>query len=365
MIAPAVLWALTAAVLFDGAQNALSATRPAPVATAGQPPCTEYYLGWSTGHVGTTTLDSASTYHDSGTRQLSSFAFFFEGQGVQDVQGNVVDADAWPRVVNRSMYDTGMSVADERKYVQEIYLPMLTRGFEQRRKIGEPVVSPSTCVDLSHINLFFIDGLLAELSSSAATLLRIRRPALETAISLCDHVTPHELAYGLSSNLNEYGCPTFLFSAFRYCPLSRGDSGKRVVLTLPDSVWTNFSAFQMALWNVDEVEAQWRRLLATRRSGVSFAQVAWSSDADDFASRAVAPTAALMGLGAQKAPETSKQHTAKMQEHPIEEYQRQAREYEQLMREHSPAFDAAASMLRDAVWNRSGPVLRPQHSGRS
>jgi len=364
--------AATAAVLFDGAQNALSATTPAPVATAGQPPCAEYYLGWSTGHVGTTTLDNASTYDDSGTRQLSSFAFFFEHEGVQDAQGNDLDEHAGSPAVGLIKYDAGMSVADERKHVRDTYLPSFTRGFEKRQEIGEPVVSPSTCVDLSHFDLFFIDGLLAELSSSAVTLLRIRRPALETAISLCEMVTPHELTYGLTSvrlkmgwaALDAHGCP--LFINIRYCPLSRGDSRKRVVLTLPPRVWTNFSAFQMALWDVDEVEAQWRRLLATSRSGVSFAQVAWASDAGDFASRAVAPTAALMGLGVPKEePHKSKQHRQRMQDHSIEEYQRQAREYERLMREHSPAFDAAASMLRDAVWNQSGPVLRPERSGRS
>jgi len=246
--------------------------------------CTHVYLGFSNGHVGTTTLASREVYKGTmeGNEQLTyhhtNYAFAFE-KGFIPVE----------------RYLAGISDDAIDAHVADTYLPQLEKKCEN--------VHGCVCVDMSHVNLFFIDGLIRSLArrSVGVTLIRIRRPSDELALSLSEHDS--------TDSKPDSDCAKT--SGWHYCPFANGDSGARVVLKLPRHLWRSFSSYQRALWEVDEVQAQWRRLHEqwSNRTGVRFDEVSWSMDADDFATHTLAPVARILGLKlASGPPPQKKQH---------------------------------------------------------
>ena len=101
--------------------------------------CQSYVFGWSTGHVGTTTLSSNASYASGPSRPLSSVLFVFEQEF-------------------RRSYDYGnrTSLADEEAHVQHTYLP----GLERIRRNRNPAAS--MCVDLSQLDINMTGSELAK-----------------------------------------------------------------------------------------------------------------------------------------------------------------------------------------------------------
>lgn len=378
--------------------SSTASTGPQGSSTTQRPPCSEYFLGFSTGHVGSTTLCDESSY-DNGVRDLRRMGFFYERSPVAIRNASDLHDEAEPnvpgcrdRVLLKTRYFEGMSDADEADHVRQGYLPSLANGFTQMFAnatrsflidtdretemgstyyVADPPSNVSAkdctgagcaCVDLSHSNLFFIDGLLEELLDTAAvTLLRIRRPAIETArsfmgttLTLNDTTAIPPASY----LVDERGCG--IGFKYYYCAMAGNASGARVVLKVDEPTWRNFSLFQRFLWSVDEVEAQWQRILA-RYAGraISFAQVQYSSAGNDFESATLLPTARLMGLSPSSAVTDHQHHLTHSADEEAEYavYEEQAREYVRSMTENCKAFDFARSMLNVAAWNQSGPVL--------
>jgi len=89
--------------------------------------------------------------------------------------------------------------------------------------------------------------------------------------------------------------------------------------------------------------------------------VAWSTAADDYDVRIVAPTAAILGLTVDGEAVNAKMHVKHGAPNATEDeiFAEQRRVYEEVMIAHSPNFDPALSMLREAVWNQTDPLLEP------
>ena len=101
--------------------------------------CTGFVLGFSTGHVGTTTLSSRGTYNTKAAAQ--PLHFFFE-----------------PCVMARTDPQT---LTAQRDFAGRIYVPKLLEILRSRH-----VKEPGLCVDLSHYWLSFYRGLLDVLNAT-------------------------------------------------------------------------------------------------------------------------------------------------------------------------------------------------------
>jgi hypothetical protein len=232
------------------------------------PACRNVVLGWSTGHVGTTTISDPRSYTNP-----EKYQFTFEtGQ------------------MKAHQYVAGVSTEDQIKHVREVYLPMATWHNSEES---------DTCVDLSHANLLFIDGLIPELLrlNKTVTLVRIRRPYWETATSLME-------AYHKQA-VKKDECD--IFGVGRMCPLQGWkplSPRPSVALQVPSNVWSKWTRLQRVLWQIDEVEAKWHHLKADFNGTVSFREVAWSFAADDFVDHLLSPVANILGLEAVQHPDT-------------------------------------------------------------
>lgn len=120
----------------------------------------KFVLGFSTGHVGTTTFSSPSAY--VATNSSRDIHFVFEKGGVPPSTCAQDDWDFKKEIVHSEYY----------------YLPELMRGISLSRN--------STVVDLSHANICFYRGLVNVLHSNRIpfTFVRIRRDRIETALSM-------------------------------------------------------------------------------------------------------------------------------------------------------------------------------------
>jgi hypothetical protein len=237
------------------------------------PACGNVVLGWSTGHVGTTTISDPKSFVNSG-----KYKFTFE-----------------TGMMEPSKYVAGVSTEDQIKHVQEVYL--------REAHTWHDSVESGTCVDLSHANLLFIDGLIPELLrlNKTVTLVRIRRPYWETATSLMQ-------AYRKEA-IKQQECDTF--GVGRMCPLQGWkplSPRPSVALHVPSSMWTKWTRLQRALWQIDEVEGKWHHLKADYGGQVSFREVAWSVAADDFVEHLLTPVAHILGLDPIHKPKNEKSH---------------------------------------------------------
>jgi hypothetical protein len=286
--------------------------------------CGHVYLGWSTGHVGTTTASDASSYLYSAAHPNTTYKFIFEAGKMES-----------------AVWDKGVTISEQMAHVQKEYLP----HWQATSRLSDK------CVDLSHVNLLFIDGLIQDLLDrhKQITLLRIRRPYYETALSLVHTYKPKIERDALGCDTNGVG---------RMCPIAVGDSGKRVQLVVPTDTWHGWSLLQRMLWQIDEVEAQWHRLKSQYGRRLSFAETAWSEKEDDFASKAMVDIANVLGLKAKPQPEDEKGHLNENERHdlmPLDQAQ-EVRQYVQDMVASSPAFKLRDGCLPDT---QHGAVLVP------
>lgn len=182
----------------------------------------DFIFGWSTGHCGTTTLSSATSYvHEN------DVIFLFEGHG---------------RCPGGTRSPRGqMSSGEIDSIVRDNYVPSMLACRGNR----------TTLIDLGHHNLAMGESLVKYFSSNdtplTALFIRIRRDRFENALSL---------TYSIFKSSNDL-C---LRLASRVCP---SDNPERVVLRLPPTLsWKNdLTMYQQAFWMVDEVEARWKRML--------------------------------------------------------------------------------------------------------
>jgi hypothetical protein len=210
----------------------------------------EYIFGFSTGHVGTTSLATKSIYRsgvyntETVMRRLNEIHFEHEMKATRLEHG------AW---VN---YDHD----GEFQWVKTVFF----------RSIKESMKPSEKCFfDDGHHTLYFIYGLIRYLTelnqmnndNLRYTIVRIRRNRIETAMSL---TFPHDSA----------GDPIRLRT--RYVPFERTDD---VVLKLPKETWDNFTNFQKALWQVDETEARWEQLISNLyfNRTLRFREIYWES----------------------------------------------------------------------------------------
>ena len=210
--------------------------------------------------------------------------------------------------------------------------------------------SATTCIDLSHHNLFFWQN-LAQVPS--AMFVRIRRPAIEFSRSLAP-----VLRYGMAP---PYCVPTMFVT---YTPRLRPQD---VVLSLSEDAWCNLSLPQKAIWTGEEVEARWQ--LAIRTGGALAGstrqlEVYWSTASEGSFEAARDCIAASLGLGLPpNRPPHLKKHvhgTVTMSERT--RFEAEFRSYEAVMSEAGHGARA-----RDLVrWAREAPphaCLMHDHDG--
>jgi hypothetical protein len=127
--------------------------------------CSSFVLGFSTGHVGTTTISNASSYRNS----TSVVHLFFE---------ECTKSELLPLMQNDSATDSARPAQEH--HVRTVWARHLVSKLSRRgaRTAG-------ACVDLSHYTLPFYRGLVSVLQASGRplSLVRIRRDACEVANS--------------------------------------------------------------------------------------------------------------------------------------------------------------------------------------
>jgi hypothetical protein len=140
-------------------------------------------------------------------------------------------------------------------------------------------------VSLGHDSLFYYQALLDSIEEESVLFVRTRRPREETARSMVymeenGHKLnmaasdPIQRARAVAINLtpNITNLTRWNEHWWFYSPLV---DSKDVVLHIEESVWRQFTEFQMGLWFVDEVEARWQ-LLRKGRPKLSVLTLWWS-----------------------------------------------------------------------------------------
>mmetsp|Transcript_14221 Transcript_14221/g.26429 ORF Transcript_14221/g.26429 Transcript_14221/m.26429 type:complete len:409 (-) Transcript_14221:58-1284(-) len=249
-----------------------------------------YVFAVSTGHVGTTSLSDKESY--TGTA-LSNISFRFENIG-GDWEGSE-EAQAW-----REWWDDRPSRDQQYERASTTYLELVEEVLAEK--------GTHTYVDLGH---HIVDGVLRVIPDVFADflLVRVRRSRYRTASSF---FTNHR---DLCENL------------YRVCPL------KNPALLQPrngrwtEGQWSSLNHFQQALWFIDEVEAEWQRLLQ-KHPRMSYVECTW----DDDLSPCLDVVADMLGVDVKNAGVWSKNHT--WGEVPLqrEEMQRYDEEYKAFMR---------------------------------
>eukprot|EP00302_Diacronema_sp_CCMP2436_P011941 CAMPEP_0179861180 /NCGR_PEP_ID=MMETSP0982-20121206/14098_1 /TAXON_ID=483367 /ORGANISM="non described non described, Strain CCMP 2436" /LENGTH=238 /DNA_ID=CAMNT_0021748653 /DNA_START=32 /DNA_END=744 /DNA_ORIENTATION=+ len=151
--------------------------RAAPRAVPHGPPrvsssSDDLFFGWSTGHVGSTSLSTSSAYASSATRSMRSFAFRFEflRRSRFDISRLFIKANGTVAHQTDTVRAKLSSSVDE--IFRNMDLACDAEGFER--------VPKRTYVDFGHHSLFFIEGLLeaylrSPVGSPRPRLVRIRR----------------------------------------------------------------------------------------------------------------------------------------------------------------------------------------------
>lgn len=189
----------------------------------------DFVFGYSTGHVGTTTLSEGKLYGEP-----EDVVFMHElhyGKKVKD-----------ENIFGTEKYLTS-TFEDQYNYVKSFYIPFLLKNRKKAR----------TLLDLGHNNLYFCKALIQYLFEETEykfIFVRVRRQRDEAALSLSyrNPLKPFEDMCSLDEGM-----------VTRFCPFERVDE---VILKVksPD-IWGNFSSIQKAFWLTDETEARWQQLL--------------------------------------------------------------------------------------------------------
>lgn len=249
------------AALLGGA--ALKISLSTELQTTSSLPCGELVIGYSTGHVGTTTLSSSQPYMDGSHAKVKDIAFFFE--------------------IGRMRKRRNATLKDEEQHVRGKYF-----GAIRSQLKGE---FHKTCVDLSHMNLYFIRGLLSVLRADRVPyrLVRIRRDAVEVARSF-----------------EAQGKPWVFYSPYDSEP----------ALPVSSATYDRFDPLQKRLWMVDETEARWRRDVGQEDRHRAL-QVFWAkagAPGGSSLANAARPIAELLGLSAKESPPNSQQHLQRQED---------------------------------------------------
>ena len=224
----------------------------------------DFVFGWSTGHVGTTTL-SEQRFYGSPSNVTFLHEMKFGKQGTPHSE-YVYDTDKW----------LAGNYSSEYNYVKTRYVPWLLLNKYNRSR---------TLVDLGHnINYFYtalVDYLQQETKYSFA-FARLRRERLETAQSL---------TFGHPDESFSDVCQDLIT---RFCPFDHEDE---VILRVPNGTrtWETFSNVQKALWIADETEARWRQLKA-RVPSLSYVEILWGKVWDGSMEHGALQVARLLGL---------------------------------------------------------------------
>jgi hypothetical protein len=283
--------------------------------------CGHVFLGWHSGHVGMATAADPGSYLYKDDRQQRSYKFMFEFGKMQ-----------FPK------WAKGVSVEEQALHARAEYLPHWSRRNFPTANATEHEL---TCVDLSHVNLLFMDGLIHELvrEHKKITVVRVRRPYYESALSLLASYTQKLIR---DNEGCDYTRNAIDGSEVPMCPLAQGASGKRVVLTVPPHVWNKWSLFQRILWQIDEVEAQFERLREEYHDYVHFEEVDWSTADDNFPTHALPRIAHILGIKAIPRAEKRRSHLSDTQEFNayvvIPEQAAEVRNYVEDMIAYSPNF---------------------------
>jgi hypothetical protein len=183
-------------------------------------------FGFSTGHVGTTTVEAVlggNTTHCPWQERLGSFEYRFPDQNL---------------MINRSQEEQCI-------WVQESIIPQL-----------KPNVSaswPATYVDMGHFNnLGYVLECLADSPMAAAGELawvRIRRNRYDVARSF-------SAQFGSPCHDQQYTKDGMhkRTPATSYCPHSQERHNTPIYLPTPDEVWMGLTPYQKFLWLADEME---------------------------------------------------------------------------------------------------------------
>jgi hypothetical protein len=195
----------------------------------------DFVFGFSTGHVGTSSLSKATMYVNT-----SNISFVHEAS-----QESAKYAVRWRN---------GTKEMDS-IYVRRKFLPKVL-NFKKSKEM---------LIDMGHHTICFADSLIKYVNKEtnySLLFIRIRRRRLETAFSLM-YMAPHIVLRDLSDMM------------FRYHPYERETE---IVLKPPSKqVWMNFTVFQQALWYIDETEMRWQKLIADNRAHLNYLEVWWSS----------------------------------------------------------------------------------------
>lgn len=169
------------------------------------------FVGFSTGHVGTTTLSNSDSYINFSQPTI----FIFERGAIK--KGEYAES----------------SLEHEVEHVKKIYGRYIIAQIKV--KCGEmEIFKAVNVVDLSHSSLFFYRGLIEvakEYEKIKLHFVRIRRDRLETALSL---------------NASSKSQPDFFkYDHYRYSPI---ENVPNVVLALDESAWSTFSLMERVFW---------------------------------------------------------------------------------------------------------------------
>ena len=222
----------------------------------------DFVFGWSTGHVGTTTLSEKRLYGDPG-----NVTFLHEmkyGKAGLPVPADVYSTDKW--LVG--------NYTDEYLYVKERYIPWLLKNKYPKSR---------TVLDLGHnINYFYralFDYLIKETKYKFA-VVRLRRERLEAAQSL---------TFGHPSLAYSDVCTDLIT---RFCPFDHVTSN---IIQIPGpnayGLWANFTNIQKALWIADETEARWQDIKRRYDGQFKHIELLWAKQwpgSIDFAALQVA-----------------------------------------------------------------------------
>lgn len=194
-----------------------------------------FIFGFSTGHVGTTTMSNAKLY-DTRLVLKNNIRFLFEEAAVPK------------KAYESSTWDFRREV----EHVEYYYGPKLL----ERSDFSKHLIR----VDLSHSNLYFYRGLLAVLNFNNAnySFVRIYRERVEASISMIMQ----------SGKMVDF----LTCDYFRFNPLVRS---QEIVRKVPLEVWNNFSMIKKSFWAMDEVEARWE-IIKLRHPSMTYYEINWS-----------------------------------------------------------------------------------------
>lgn len=215
-------------------------------------------IGFSTGHVGTTSLSARRSYHCSCESRanckcsLSHYGFFHEAGkrlGLQSTHASLRDWHEAPL--------EGSLTAREAELVSSAYLPEWNKH-------------PRALI-LSHDTLYLYRGILAAVPHQQLLFVRIRRSRAEFIASFGKYDAMSRDWYCLEPSSHDRASP------------------------MPESSWEEMCMRDKAAWFCDEVEARWQRLRA-EHPRLAVLEVEWSKEEPgsfDALARSIASAAGL------------------------------------------------------------------------